>query len=163
MVACGQPSRPVTPVADGSDRTTSPSPAVTGTATTVTPQPQPTGTADGRSPTPTQTKSAPPGTGSTVTVTESDSGDTIRLKVGQRLQVRLPAEYRQATATYPSVLVRTSATGGYPSDNEMVAVFEARQDGTTDVESSTDYACLHATPSCALPQRLWSVHVVVTR
>jgi hypothetical protein len=25
----------------------------------------------------------------------------------------------------------------------------------------TDYACLHTPPWCALPQRLWQVHVVV--
>ena len=61
------------------------------------------------------------------------------------------------------MLERTYVSGGYPTGKQMVAVFKAVAAGTADIESSTDYACLHTTPSCALPQQLWSVHVVVKR
>lgn len=94
-------------------------------------------------------------------VTEEDSGKTVELRVGQSLRVELGRDYQQPTAGTDGVLDRTSATGGYPTGKEMIAVFRAVAAGNADVESSTDYACLHATPSCALPQQLWSVHVVV--
>jgi hypothetical protein len=90
-----------------------------------------------------------------------DAGSTVELRVGDSLRVELGADYRPATARPAGVLERTSATGGYPTGQPMVAVFKAIATGSADVESSTDYACLHATPSCALPQQLWSVHVVV--
>jgi len=158
LTACASPTETSLPGGSGSS---SSSPVASGTATLVTPQPSSTPTP--RSPTPKQTETPRPGESGTVTVAEDDSGKTIRLKVGQKLVVRLPSEYRPATAADQQVLVRTSATGGYPTTREMVAVFEARRGGQASVEASTDYACLHATPSCALPQRLWSVTVVVTR
>ncbi|KAA9381558.1 hypothetical protein F5972_01600 [Microbispora cellulosiformans] len=33
--------------------------------------------------------------------------------------------------------------------------------GSADVRTVTDYACLHTTPRCALPQKLWQVHIDV--
>jgi hypothetical protein len=151
LVACASPS--ARPAADGGS---SPSPEVSGSATLVTPQPSATGVA---SPTPTRTPT-PDATG-TVTVSEFDAGKTISLRVGQKLEVRLGADYRPATATPDGILDRTSASGGYPTKEPMVATFVARAAGNARVESSTDYACLHATPSCALPQQLWSVGIIV--
>ena len=94
-------------------------------------------------------------------VGRDDSGSTVELKVGESLRVELDANYRPATAHPDGVLDRTSDTGGYPTGQPMVGVFRATAVGQADVESSTDYACLHATPSCALPQQLWTVHIVV--
>jgi hypothetical protein len=90
-----------------------------------------------------------------------DAGSTVELRVGDSLRVELDADYQPATAHPAGVLDRTYQAGGYPTGQPMVAVFKATAAGSADVESSTDYACLHSTPSCALPQQLWSVHVVV--
>jgi hypothetical protein len=155
LTACASPTETSAPSGSGSSPTT---PAASGTATLVTPQPSPTAS---RSPTPKQTKSPPPGS-NTLGVDESDAGQTVRLKVGQKLEVRLSADYTQATSSDGGVLVRTSASGGYPTKQEMVAIFEARRAGEATVSSSTDYECLHATPSCALPQQFWSVGVIVS-
>jgi hypothetical protein len=96
-------------------------------------------------------------------VGKADSGSTVVLRVGEYLRVELDAAYRQPTSSRRGVMKRTSATGGYPTGRRMVAVFRAVAVGRADVTSSTDYACLHTTPSCALPQQLWIVHVVVKR
>jgi len=96
-------------------------------------------------------------------VTRSDAGRTVELRVGDSLEVQLPSAFRPAAAHADGVLVRTSSSGGYPTGESMIAVFRADATGRVDVESTTDYQCLHATPSCALPQEQWSVHVVVMR
>jgi hypothetical protein len=41
------------------------------------------------------------------------------------------------------------------------ARFLATRAGTADLTSTTDFTCLHTTPACMLPQREWTVHVVV--
>jgi len=138
--------------------TTSPQPSVEGratagtavavpasSATVPTTQPKP-------SPTPTYTGSR--------TLVESDSGATIKLKVGEIVKVSLPAEYDPPNAQ-GNELTRVSSTGGYPSGQRLEAVFRADKSGRTDITSSTDYACLHTTPMCEIAQRLWIVHVVV--
>lgn len=116
------------------------------------------------SPTPSTPTASPVGSGSTQVVQVVDgssSGKTVELRVGEYLRVELEADYQQPTARPGDVLERTSATGGYPTRRSMIATFRAVKAGGADVESSTDYECLHATPSCALPQQTWSIHVVV--
>lgn len=115
--------------------------------------------------TPFSTKSAKPSptptyTGSR-TLVESDSGATIRLKVGEIVKVSLPSEYDTPNAQ-SDVMTRVSSTGGYPSGKPLEATFRAEGVGRTDITSSTDYACLHAQPMCMIPQREWIVHVVVS-
>lgn len=105
------------------------------------------------SPTPTYTGSR--------TLVESDSGATIKLKVGDLVNVSLPSEYDPPTAQ-GSVLTRQASTGGYPTGQRLEATFRATSTGRTDVTSSTDYACLHTQPMCMIPQRLWIVHVIVS-
>jgi len=92
---------------------------------------------------------------------ESDSGATIKLKVGDLVKVSLPSEYDPPTAQ-GNVLVRLSSTGGYPTGQHLDATFRAVNTGRTDITSSTDYACLHTQPMCMIPQRLWTVHVIVS-
>jgi hypothetical protein len=94
------------------------------------------------------------------TLVESDSGATIKLKVGEIVKVSLPAEYDPPTAQGDE-LTRVSSTGGYPSGQRVEAAFRADRSGRTDITSTTDYACLHTTPMCEIAQRLWMVHVVV--
>jgi len=95
------------------------------------------------------------------TLVESDSGGTIKLKVGDLVKVSLPSEYDPATAQ-GSVLTRLSSSGGYPSGKPMEATFRAESTGRTDITSSTDYPCLHTQPMCGIAQRLWIVHVIVS-
>jgi len=142
----GTPSASATAIAGG---TASASPA------TINPQPN-----SSSSPEPKPT--VHPREGSLTVVTESDSGSTFHLRVGDRLEVKLPAEYTTPAAHPAGVLTRTSSTGGYPSGDPLVAFFRADDAGNADVDSTTDAACLHATPQCMIPQRLWSIHVIVS-
>jgi hypothetical protein len=108
----------------------------------------------------------------TVTVTTADYQATIALRVGDVLVVSLPAEYRPpsvSSTTYPppppgssTALTALGVTGGYPTGQPLVARYSAAATGTADVTTMTDYACLHTTPPCTVPQRLWVVHVVVS-
>ncbi|TMK50954.1 MAG: hypothetical protein E6G59_09325 [Actinobacteria bacterium] len=77
------------------------------------------------------------------------------------MKVSLPSEYVPPTAQ-GDVLTRVSSSGGYPTGQRVDATFHAEKSGRTDITSSTDYACLHTTPMCGIPQRLWMVHVVVS-
>ena len=162
MSACGRGAAPsLVTAGEGGSGTPSPSASAivggTASATPVTVTPQPIGSS---SPEPKPTVHQREG--SLTVVTESDSGSTFNLKVGDRLEVKLPAEYT-TPATHPAgVLTRTSSTGGYPSSAPLVAFFSADGAGRADVDSTTDAACLHATPQCMIPQRLWSIHVIVT-
>jgi hypothetical protein len=90
-----------------------------------------------------------------------DAGSTVEVKVDESLRVELSSDYGPPTARPAGIVERTSVDGGYPTGRPMVAVFRATAPGTADIESTTDYACLHATPRCMLPQQLWSIHVVV--
>lgn len=124
-------------------------PAGTATASpahTVTPSPSPTKT------------SPPPAAGETLT--EEDAGTTVTLKVGESVRVSLPSDYHRPEAQGTSV-ERTAASGGYPTGSPATATFTAVAKGNAEISSTTDYACLHATPSCALPQQLWSVQIRV--
>src|SRR5438034_2437688 len=85
------------------------------------------------SPTPTYTGSR--------TLVESDSGATIRLKVGEIVKVSLPSEYDSPIAQ-GNVMTRLSSTGGYPTGKPLEATFRAENAGRTDITSTTDYACL---------------------
>jgi len=132
-------------------------PEASGSATLVTPQPLASGTPRPR-PTPTHQRQS-----AKTVVTEQDAGSTFELRVGDTLEVRLPSEYTTPAAHPAGPLVRVSSTGGYPSGAPLVATFRAQAAGRADVDSSTDAQCLHATPACMIPQRLWTVHVIVTR
>ena len=150
-VACAGPAR--TPRAQSSTPPTTP-PATIDPAGTATASPK-TSTS---SPDPTPSSKATV-SGST-SLTEEDAGTTVTLKVGESVRVVLPAEYHQPEAQ-GSAVERTASSGGYPSASPATATFVATAAGTAQISSTTDYACLHATPSCSLPQRLWSVQIRV--
>ncbi|MBP2708553.1 cellulose binding domain-containing protein [Microbispora sp. RL4-1S] len=95
-----------------------------------------------------------------VTLTEADNGKTITVRVGQTLGLSLPAAYRPAAVSGPA-LVKALTRGGYPTDQPLFEVYRTGTVGSADVSTVTDYACLHTTPRCALPQKLWQVHVDV--
>ena len=105
-------------------------------------------------PTPTATR-----TGAT-TLTEADSGTTLTLGVGESVRVSLSSDYHQPDE-HGSGVRRSSASGGYPSGQPAIATFLAVERGSAELSSTTDHACLYATPSCALPQQQWTVRVNV--
>lgn len=94
------------------------------------------------------------------TLTESDFQATVVLSVGQSVEVRLPADYDPPTSSR-SAVARALSRGGYPTGQPVQATFRAEHAGRADLTSETDYGCLHTTPRCELPQRIWIVHVVV--
>jgi hypothetical protein len=100
------------------------------------------------------------------TVTVAGNGASVLLRTGQRLRVLLaghgPHEQWDPPVSSGTALRRISAVGGYPTGQPADAVFLATEAGTALVSAITDFACLHATPPCKLPQRGWSVQVVVT-
>jgi hypothetical protein len=93
-------------------------------------------------------------------LTESDSGATVRLSIGESVRVSVPAEYDPPAAT-GNALARSATSGGYPTRRPVDAIFTAVRGGRADITTSTDYPCLHATPSCLIAQSLWVVHVIV--
>src|SRR3954469_25817138 len=95
---------------------------------------------------------------------EDDSSRTIHVSIGDIVKVRLPGGsggYHRPRTSDRDVVRRTSASGGYPSDDDARARFDARRKGSADLTSYTDYRCLHTEPRCLPPQRQWVVHVVV--
>jgi hypothetical protein len=104
--------------------------------------------------------SPPPSGSADVSVAEADNQTTVTLVVGQTLGVSLGAEFL-APATAGAALTRVSASGGYPTGQPVAALYRAVSPGSADVTTHSDYACLHATPPCTVPVRLWTVHVSV--
>jgi len=102
---------------------------------------------------------APP-SGADVTVTQADSMRTVTLYVGQTLGVSLGREYIPPTIGAP-VLTQVSASGGYPTGQPFTGLYRAAAPGSVDITTHSDDPCLHATPPCAIPVALWTVHVTV--
>ena len=101
-------------------------------------------------------------TETTVVVADADSGATIHLRIGQQVRVELERDtWDPPISSDNAVLARRSATGGYPTDQAVDALFEAVKAGTADVSTQTDAACFHTEPRCLMPTRLWQVHVIV--
>lgn len=104
--------------------------------------------------------SSPPAGGPDVAVGDPDNQSTVTLVVGQTLGVTLGAEFLPPTVS-GTALARVSTSGGYPTGQPLAALYRAVAPGSVDVATRSDYACLHATPPCAVPIRLWTVHVNV--
>jgi hypothetical protein len=106
-------------------------------------------------------KAVPP-----IVLDEQSSGHSVHLRIGQSIEVRLPGGsaggYAQPSAS-SNVVRRVLTAGGYPTALPVRTRFDAIRPGTAEVTSTTDYACIHTSPACLLPQRDWTVHVTVTR
>lgn len=98
----------------------------------------------------------------TVTVTESDDEAVITLLIGQTLVVSLPSSYQPPAVVPENVLVQRCVDGGYPTGRPLVVGFVAAAPGQATISTITDARCLHTSPRCAIPQRLWRIHIVVT-
>ncbi|MBV9291038.1 MAG: hypothetical protein JO222_01215, partial [Frankiales bacterium] len=98
---------------------------------------------------------------------ESDAESTIRPHVGDLIIVRLPGGasggYHRPRSSDPDVVLRRHARGGFPAKADAVGRFRVVGHGRADLTSYDDFTCLHARPSCEVPQRVWTVHVKVRR
>jgi len=102
--------------------------------------------------------------GGVLDLTANDSGRTITVDLGTRIEVTLQAfggSYDPPTVDNTRVLSQTSHEGGYPSNTSAVAAFVAREHGTAQIRSQTDFGCLHTTPACLPPQREFQVTLTV--
>jgi len=102
------------------------------------------------------------GTGRTVTVGTAANRTTVSLRVGDTLVVSLPANYDPPTVKPAGVLGSANVTGGYPTEQPLVARYQAIAAGSADVTTVTDGACIHYPTPCPSPQWPWTVHVTVT-
>lgn len=96
-------------------------------------------------------------------LTAADAGRTVQVTQGDLLEVHLggscPAGggYRPAQGEGP--LFRQSVSEYQPG--ATAATFRAVGSGRSTLTATTDAPCLHTSPSCAMPQQLWSVTVDV--
>lgn len=105
-----------------------------------------------------QPATAPPG----VAVGDAAHGTTLRLTTGQHVRVHLSdGSYDSPVSSHPGTVVRRRITGGYPGSDPVDADFQAVASGSAEIQTTTDAACLHSQPRCLIPQRLWTLHVVV--
>jgi hypothetical protein len=91
----------------------------------------------------------------------TESNQTVRLHVGDKLKVHLRTSFRPPTSSDRSVIHRVHHSGGYPTSYDARATFKALAAGRADITSVTDAACLHSEPRCMLAQQNWIVHVIV--
>jgi hypothetical protein len=108
------------------------------------------------------TPTTPPAGGSEVTVTLTDNQGTVRLHTGDTLVVSLSRLHLPPKLSAPGVLVPGDITGGYPTEQPLVARYTAAAAGSVDVSTTTDIACNHEPLPCPSPSVPWLVHVVVT-
>jgi hypothetical protein len=104
---------------------------------------------------------SPPPVRGDVNVTEADSQTAVTLVVGQTLGVTLPAEFRPVPPPTNPPLRLDSGRDGYPSGQPLSQLFRAIATGSVDLSTQTDHPCFSATPPCARPIRLWTLHVNV--
>lgn len=109
--------------------------------------------------------SSPDRPAGTLELTEADAGSTVALRVGDQVVLRLApgiGSWQAPTSDAPSRLRRVHADGGYPQQGVAAATFIALAPGNAQISSTTDAACLHAVPPCALPQQLFAVTVTIS-
>lgn len=100
--------------------------------------------------------------GQTVTVGSADNGRALGLRVGDTLVVSLPSQYDPPPSNTGGVLVQRDVTGGYPTNQPLVAHYLAAAAGQADVTTYTDYPCDHDPTPCPGPIMRWTIHVTVT-
>jgi hypothetical protein len=100
--------------------------------------------------------------GQTVTVTTADNGRALSLRVGDTLVVSLPSQYDPPPSNTGGVLVQRDVSGGYPTNQPLVAHYTAAAPGQADVTTYTDNPCDHDPTPCPGPIMRWTIHVTVT-
>jgi hypothetical protein len=116
----------------------------------------------------------PPAAATTVTVTSADNGATVFMATGQHLAVKVgfpgPPSwsgtpqgadmYWDAPRTTSSGQLYRNGSTRCPGGSAL-AVFTAVGTGGTTVDATSDAPCLHARPTCQIPQALVAIYVVV--
>lgn len=98
-------------------------------------------------------------------LTAADSGSTVTVAIGARIEVRLDpngGSYDPPTVDNSATFAERTHGGGYPANTAAVAEFQALARGTAQISSQTDLACLHTTPRCLPPQREFRVTISVS-
>src|SRR5450631_948396 len=93
-------------------------------------------------------------------LTEVNNLDTVKLAVGQRIDVSLD-DYDPIEETGAALSV-TAHSGGYPSRRPATGAYVAIAPGTATLVTVSDIACLHAKPHCGVPVTEWQVTVEVS-
>jgi len=94
-------------------------------------------------------------------VAPTQSGQTVRMHVGDKLRVHLGSSFRRPTSSDRTVIHRISYSGGYPTSEDARATFKALSTGRASLSSETDAQCLHTTPHCEIAQQAWFVRIIV--
>jgi hypothetical protein len=98
----------------------------------------------------------------TVTVTAADNGRAVSLRVGDTLVVSLPSQYDPPPSNTGGVLVQRDVSGGYPTNQPLVAHYTAAVPGQAVVTTYTDNPCDHDPTPCPGPIMRWTIQVTVT-
>jgi hypothetical protein len=98
-------------------------------------------------------------------LTVADNGATVLARPDQPITLTLAptnlGNWDRPRINSAEVLRLDSVTGGYPSQQALMARFSVVGRGRSDIMTTTDLACLHGHPACAPPQQGWQVHVIV--
>jgi hypothetical protein len=93
-------------------------------------------------------------------LTEVNNLDTVKLAVGQRIDVSLDG-FDPIDETGAALSV-TAHSGGYPSRRPATGSYVASAPGTATLLTTSDIACLHGKPHCGVPVMEWQVTVEVS-
>lgn len=93
-------------------------------------------------------------------LTVDNNGDTVKLAVGQRIDVSL-AGFDPVDETGAALAV-AAHSGGYPSGSPATGGYVAIAPGTASLHTTSDAACLHGKPPCSVSVMEWQVTVEVS-
>ena len=93
-------------------------------------------------------------------LTTVNNGDTVKLAVGQRIDVSLDG-FDPIDETGAALRV-TAHRGGYPSSSPATGSYLAIAPGTATLQTTSDTACLHGKPPCEIAVMMWQVTVEVS-
>jgi hypothetical protein len=93
-------------------------------------------------------------------LTEVNNLDTVKLTVGQRIDVSLDG-FDPIDETGAALSV-TAHRGGYPSRSRATGAYVAIAPGTATLDTVSDMACLHGKPPCSVSVTEWQVTVEVS-
>jgi hypothetical protein len=93
-------------------------------------------------------------------LTEKDSGRTVTVHAGTRIDVQLagsgPMTWTVPRSSHGTIV--TQIGGGQDGKGGAAAGFRASRNGKADLSATQDPNCR---PQCMMPSRLWVVHIVV--
>lgn len=98
-------------------------------------------------------------TSTTRTVSEDDNGGKITLQTGDRLLVKLAADWDWSLDPLDTAILKQVTEGALPRGAQ--ALLEASGAGTTSLSLTGDPPCAKSRPPCNAPSRRFHVTVVV--